>query len=37
MVQQRTAGLYTLAISTNPQKGGTTWLEPATEEEYNNL
>ena len=26
-----------LAISTNVQKGDTEWLEPVTDEEYNNL
>jgi quercetin dioxygenase-like cupin family protein len=26
-----------IAISTNPQKGDAEWLEPVTDEEYNNL
>lgn len=26
-----------LAISTNPEKGEAEWLEPVTDEEYNNL
>jgi quercetin dioxygenase-like cupin family protein len=29
--------LVHLAISTNPQKGDAEWLEPVTDEEYNNL
>ncbi|SER82662.1 cupin domain-containing protein [Psychrobacillus sp. OK032] len=26
-----------IAISTNPQKGAAEWLEPVTDQEYNNL
>ncbi|MCR4435452.1 MAG: cupin domain-containing protein [Clostridiales bacterium] len=26
-----------IAITTNPQKGDAEWLEPITDEEYNNL
>jgi quercetin dioxygenase-like cupin family protein len=29
--------LVHLAISTNPQKGDAEWLEPVTDEEYDNL
>ncbi|HWR45167.1 (R)-mandelonitrile lyase [Sporomusa sp.] len=29
--------LVHIAISTNPEKGDAEWLEPVTDEEYNNL